>query len=297
MVQGPHLFRYHSFPFVSAETDGIYYMLQATDPVLRADPFHGPGYSTAIRIGHTLGLDPFAAAKAVSVLSGIIFVVATWFIVSSLASAPEALLTTLIVAFSPVTTTLSVTIMSDMMAASAFLAALALLLYPRAPRPWHFLLGGICAGVAYLTRYVYLFIPVVPLLYWPLISTRTAFVSTCLRGPAIFLVGFLLTISPWLVFLYKTQGSPFWSHNDLNILFKLRGSGNWHTFPSVAEHQGLLSIVLADPALFIRAWIKTLVQIPWSLLDLVPRVGILASAGFAFWFARIDEKKCLFFPC
>ena len=57
LVEG-YLFYFHHYPLVIGETDGIGYMVRSS-AFFQLDPYHGPGYSWAIRVLRLAGLDPF----------------------------------------------------------------------------------------------------------------------------------------------------------------------------------------------------------------------------------------------
>lgn len=286
------LFYLHSFPLTRGETDGIGYMVRATGPLFQVDPFHGPGYSLAIRVFQSMGMAPFASAKFVSVIFGTLLVLVTWLLLSSFSTPREALLGTVLVAFSPITLLRSVTILSDVMAASLFLLTLAVLLAPRQTRMWHFILAGAIAGLAYLTRHIYIVLLAVPVIYWLFYALRRGERIKSFMNPLAFYVAFLVIALPWFIFMAKMKGSPFWNENYLNIAFKMhRNARAWNVFPSSDQYRGLTHLVFADPVLFFRSWIRTAYDVPWLTMGLIPRVGFIASAGIFFWLAKFDRKK------
>lgn len=286
------LFRVHSFPLARGETDGIGYMARAAGPLFQADPFHGPGYSLAIRVVQSTGLAPFASAKSVSLASAVVFLLATWLILKSLGSQQEALLAVLFIAFSPMTLVRGVTILSDMMAASLFLSTLALLVVPKEVRIQHFILAGVLAGLAYLTRYIYvitLAVPLICLLFRPREEPRR---SSGIGRILLYYLGFLVITLPWFIFMSRIKGNPFWNENYLNIAFKMHEHARgWNVFPSSDQYRGLLGLILSDTVLFFRSWMRTAYDLPWLVVGLIPRVGFMASAGFFFWLAKFDRRK------
>lgn len=286
------LFHSHSFPLTRGETDGIGYMARATGPLFQVDPFHGPGYSLAIKVFQSMGMAPFASAKFVSLIFGILLVLVTWLLLSSFSTPREAILGTILVAFSPITLVRSVTILSDMMAASLFLSTLALLLAPKQTRMWHFILAGAMAGLAYLTRHIYIVLLAVPVIYWLFCSLRRGERIKSLMNPLVFYVAFLVVALPWFIFMVKMRGNPFWNENYLNIAFKMhQNAGTWNVFPSSDQYRGLTDLIFSDPVLFFRSWMRTVYDVPWLAMGLIPRVGFISSAGVFFWLARFDRKK------
>jgi hypothetical protein len=316
------LFSHHSFPLTREETDGIYYMRRAAagligdsnrnsvhqwdgiyylwmeaGAVFQAHPFHGPGYPLAIWLLYRLGLDLFSSAKAVSLVFGVIFIMASWLILSSFSPPKEALLATIIIIFNSFTLTTGVTIMSDMMAAALFLLALALLLGPKEVTKWRFILAGIFGGLAYLTRYVFIITLVVPLIFWLFRPLDRNGRLKALPQLFAFLFGFLLITLPWFVVVYQTKGSPFWNQNYLNVAFKMLQSGQtitWNVFPSSAEYSGWFDVITSHPSLFFKSWLKTIFELPWQLVNLIPRLGVIGGLGFFFWLASFNQRKAVF---
>lgn len=289
------LFSFHSLPLCRSETDGIDYMSRATGPYLQLSSFHGPGYSLAIRSVHALGWDLFGAAKAVSILSGGLFLLSTWMILSSFLKPLEVAAALVLVALNPAVLISSNAIMSDMMAASLLLFLTAALLVPEAPGRIRFFLCGIIGGLCYITRVAYapliVLIPFMALVN-P-VSKRKAIEST--TGISMFFLGFLLPASPWFSFLYRAKGSPFWNENYLNIAFKMyRQEESWNYFPSFDRFTGLLDVFLSNPTLFLTTYLQTLRELPWELLELFPKVGYLAAFGILLWFADVNRKKLIF---
>ena len=289
------LFHYHAFPLASAETDGIGYMHRATGPIFQANPFHGPGYSLAIRLVHSLGLDLFSSAKVVSIVFGLIFVLAAWLILSSFSTSQEATLATVIIVFNPITLVRSVTIMSDMMAASLFLSTLALLIAPKEVKRWHFIFAGVLAGLAYLTRYVYIILFAVPPMLWLFCAPQREKQFKTLTHLVTFSLGFLLITLPWFTYMYQTKGNPLWNEHYRNVAFKMYRDGRgWNAFPSADQYRGWSDVFLSNPSLFIKKWLETILDLPWKILDLIPQVGIIGSVGFFFWVAKLDWRKAVY---
>ncbi|MCE5242679.1 MAG: hypothetical protein ABFD98_15140 [Syntrophobacteraceae bacterium] len=288
------LFSFHSLPLCRSETDGIDYMSRATGHYLQLSSFHGPGFSLAIRFIHALGFDLFAAAKVVSILSGGLFLLSTWMILSSFLIPLEVAVALALVALNPAILISSNAIMSDMMAASLLLFLTAALLVPEDPGRIRFCLCGIIGGLCYITRVAYApLIMLIPFMALANLSKRKAMEST--TRISVFSLGFLLPASPWFAFLYQAKGSPFWNENYLNIAFKMyRQEESWNYFPSFDRFTGLLDVFLSNPTLFITSYLQTLKELPWELLELFPKAGYLAAFGILLWFADIDRKKLIF---
>jgi hypothetical protein len=287
------LFRAHSFPLAS-EQDGVGYLAQATAPALSVHAFHGPGYPAAIRAVMGLGLDPFPAAKLVSLVSGVLFVAATWRLAASILSPEEALVAATITAFAPIVLTSSVTIMSDLMGAALFVAAVATLLAAPAA-PWAGILGGALAGLAYLTRDVYLIALALPLLLWlggvPAPDRRLRRLAASL---ALFAGAFVVVALPWMAIVYAERGSPVWNQHYLNVAFKMyRAEQGQNAYPRADEFAGWWDVVRLDPLRVVRGWAWTALGFPSRTLGLVVGGAMLGAAGFLTWLARFDGRKAV----
>lgn len=294
VLVGVLLYRAHSFP-LAAEFDGIGYLARATAPVLPVHPFHGPGYSLAIRAAMGLGFDAFSAAKLVSLASGIVFVVATWFIAASVVPAGEAVLATAIAAFTPLVLTSSVMIMSDMMGAALFVASLAALLAPQAAARWTGVLAGALAGLAYLTRHVYLIALVLPLLLWGCgAPTPDRRLRRLVSSGALFAAGFAVVALPWMAVVYMERGNPLWNQHYLNLAYNAyRSDQGRNAFPGPDEFGGWWNVLRLDPAHVIRIWAGTLLGFPSRVLSLMAGGAMLGAAGFLCWLARFDGRKAV----
>lgn len=286
------LYRQHWFPLTHAETDGLDYLTFAAGPLLRAHAFHGPGYPLAIRLLHLLsGVGVFEAAKLVSLVSGLGFLIVGWRLMRACTTGKQSALAVALLALSPVTLCAAGSILSDMLGAFLGLAALALLSVPRRRSRAQFVAAGLCAAGAYLTRYVYLVTLALPLLV--LLADREpqparAKVERCVS----FLLAFLLATAPWLAFLLQEKGNPLWSENHLNAAFKLfLGGRDWTTFPSVREYGGWYDVVMADPSLFVRGWLQTMLELPGVLLGAIPWLGVPAGVvGCFVWHRSLNRR-------
>jgi hypothetical protein len=293
-----YLIHYHTFPlFTNAETDGIGYMDRARGLWFQADPFFAPGYSWAIRVMEQTGLMPFTSGKVVSSSFAIIFVFVSWLILTSFVSSKEALLATIIVAFNAPILISSVSIVGDMMAVSLALSAMACLLVPQETRRWHYAVAGMLAGLAYLTRYVYIFLFVVPLLIWLIRKSTRQKLSDSVILNGVFALGFCLISMPWFIFLYQTEGNPLWNMHYRNVAFKLffQDGRGWAAFyENTAQFQGWWDVITFDPFMFVTGWFTTFSFLPTALLNLIAPIGIIAGVGFFFWLSKLGWKKTVF---
>ncbi|MGC2062235.1 MAG: glycosyltransferase family 39 protein [Thermodesulfovibrionales bacterium] len=286
-----YLFYYHSMPLTLGESDGIEYMQGATGPLLKIDDFHGPGYPWAIRLVHWTGLGLFSAAKVVSIVFGVLFLVATWLLLSSVAGTPNAIMSTLLILANSIFLFSGTLILSDIMAASLMLMGLAVILaFSDADRKVFIFSGALC-GLAYLTRYIYIIALAAPLL-WLLLSPRG---PGRIQRAVLFFTGFSLVTAPWMVFLYSEKGSPFWNINYLNVAYamysktRLTAGGDAGVFRT--QFNGLIDVISSDPGLFVNNCLRNFLYLPWSALKMFSLAGLFGAAGWLFWFKDLNWKK------
>lgn len=281
----------HDFPTTRFETDGISYMKRASGPLFTADPYHGPGYPLAIRLvrGATR-LSPFVAAQLVSILAGILLISAAYRVFSLSDGHRTAYRAAVFTAFTPCVVKYSGMILSDALGAALMWTTIWILTRAQRPAARHLFAAGLVAGLAYLTRYVFLFLVVVPPLLLLLTRRWTRSALFALLG---FYAGFFLATIPWGAFLWHVKGNPFWNHNHLNIAFKMYRDGRgWNFFPSVDQFPTAASVVMSDPLLFIKGWFRTLLDIPLATMDLIPIAGVtLGTLGVLLWFTKFNVRK------
>jgi hypothetical protein len=290
-----YLFAVHQFPLVALESDGIGYMRRASGPLFQLDPFHGPGYSWAIRLLSLGTSAPFPAAKLVSLLSGLGLLLAAWRIFLRVSRPPVAATATALLAATPALLFRGVAVMSDMLATALFYAALLTLLRAETPRRGSYALAGALAGLAYLTRYVYLLLLALPLLAVLLLHRRAPGrrrLSACLS----FWLAFLIITSPWLIHVYRRTGNPFCNQDHLNIAFEMTSHSkglSWRHFPSPEDYPNLLAVIRSDPGLFLRTWAGTLLKLPRALGSTLRPIGLLALLGLIPWLQRAGRRGLL----
>lgn len=213
--------------------------------------FHGPGYSTAVALTMLLVKDAFLSAKLVSLGAGLAFLFASFRTIEVLFGSKTALWTLVFLATNTTVVRFSVTILSDMLAACLLMAALYFVVKDGRLLCWA--IAGALAGLAYLTRYVYLSIPVAVIVL-SLVRSRRA---SNLAKAGVFLIAFLVVSSPWLLASYRRFGNPFHNLSYLNVAFAMyERARSWTVFPSVEEFPSLASVVLSAPTLFLETWAR-----------------------------------------
>lgn len=195
--------------------------------------------------------DAFLAAKLVSLTAGLVFLLASFWTIKVLFGSRIALWTLVFLATNTTIVRFSVTILSDMLAACLFIAALYFLV--KDERLFFWAMAGALAGLAYLTRYVYLSIPIAVFVLSLMRSRQTS----NLAKAGVFITAFLVVSSPWLLTSYRRFGNPFHNLSYLNVAFAMyERARSWTVFPSTEEFPSLASVVLSNPALFLETWAR-----------------------------------------
>ncbi len=282
------LFIIHPVPTARTETDGIFYMYSSTGPLFLYSQYWGPGYPWAIRLFSLLTQSPFASAKLVSILSGILFITCTYLIALRFGGVRLALITGIFITLNSNTITWSSAIMSDIAGASLFMLSMALIIVPDEVSPWFMLFSGAIAGLAYLTRYAYVILLAMPLLYLVMRSDwRKHILHTVL-----FYIAFILIISPWTIFVWIDKGNPFYSQDHYNLLEKYIDQLN---FPDPhRQFSGILEIIFAYPRTFVKSMVQSFLKMPTDVLSSISSVGFVGAMGSFLWLKELDRRKALF---
>lgn len=291
------LFFLHDQPYRFRDVDGIGYLRMA-DSSLWEDQFHGVGYPLAIRAIKGLGFESYAAAKLVSRLSGIAFIILSWMIFRAFSTARIATIGAALVAFSPIVIERSHAIMSDMFGAAMFLATVAFLLIPSQPRCRHLLFAGACAGVAFLTRFNNIVLIASPLLliaFWGQWNFRKATL-----GVLGFAFGFVIFSSPWLLHVRNDPHVKLLGENYRNVAFAvLVKNQDYSQFQVTSNYRNFWDFVSQHPIEFRDHLVHNLlVDFPGRAATLVVGNGMLTLIGLAALTALLlrHPRRSAFLP-
>lgn len=244
----------------------------AVDGVLRADGFYNLGYPFLLWLLRPLYQgNPFLAAQLISALSGVLLLLATWWLARRWLGAAPALLATQIAALSPFVAEYGLYIGTDMLfAAFCTLALAALLQGPngsvnlddgsinlRHSSVW-LIIAGIAAGFAFLVRHPgIVLLPIGWLaLAW---QARSSHNRTAWRKPIIiFSATFLLASSPQLIINLRDTGQLLFNQQAKNIWLCVYGNCDWSRWNEVPNTISLREVVLHDPGRFANNWLTNL---------------------------------------
>jgi hypothetical protein len=180
--------------------------------------------------------------------------------------------------------------MSDITGTSLFVASLAVLYNVRENR--YIFMGGVLMGLAYLTRYVYIyiFISSVPLVYFCLKGSYKAKA----KKVSIFILGFLFSSLPWMIYLYQNKGDFLWNKNYLNIAFAaIKDGGGWNDFPYNDPYGGLIPVILEHWKSIVENGIKNLARLPSYVASQHGVAGVFAGVGFFTWARSFKRKQAV----
>lgn len=247
--------------------DPILYMEGAKDLLSYDSAFHPPLYSGAIALVALVVRDVFVAAKLVSFLSALAVLALTWALgLLCFRRDTVALLAAVLVVLSPVMTSSAYVVSSDMLGAALFLGSVYCLGRASSASKLVAALGGALAGLAYLTRYVYVSIVPAALLYWILAvpGERRGKYLRMLYWTA----SFVLIIAPWSITCIARHGDLH-NMNHVNIAFAMFGGGDhgWSNFGSYeGEYPTLLSLVVAHPLSVLKHFARNAVHFPIEIV-------------------------------
>jgi hypothetical protein len=281
---------WHSFPIIRKETDGIGYMYRSLAFPPKIDAFHGPGYSLFVSLADTFLGNTFLSAKVCTFIFSAVLLISCAYLYRSVSSNKTSVLALLVTILSPIFLLNSNLIMSDITGASLFIASLAVICNSKNSK--YLFIGGLLMGLAYLTRYVYIyiFISSVPLIYFYAKGNK----KLKSKKLAVFVLGFLVSSLPWMVYLYQSKGDFLWNKNYLNIAFAaIRDGGGWNQFPYNDPYGGLISVLLEHWMSIAKNGLKNLARLPTYVATQHEVAGVFAGVGFFTWARSLKRKQAV----
>ena len=256
-------------------------------------PYHNanPGYPASMSVlGALPGMDVVRAGFAISALSNALLALAVFALVRHYARWQAAALVAVAVATSPAMWRDSLNLVPDALCTALSVAAIALAVRRRG---WAgAALAGIVLGLAWEMRSS-ASLALLPLAWW-LFRTRPR--KEAAQSILLFLAGFLVAISPWLIHTQRVWGSPFRSDAGIYLLQSYLArplGGNVDFFwRSLDTPPGLGEILRREPVQFVAAYVKGLPYFAYILLAEIAGWNKLLAAcyvfltGFAGWTFR-----------
>ncbi len=222
----------------------------ATDGVLRADGFYHLGYPLLLWLTRPLASDnPFLAARALAVLSGMLLLAAGWLLARNLLGRVGALISLAWLASSPVIVAAAHSLGTDLPFAACCGATLALLTQRGRLRRWQVVLAGACAGAALLVRHPGI---VLLLIGWLALWWR----MPQARWPALgwFTIAGCLVFLPQLAVNLRDTGQPLHAWQAKNIWLAAYADGDWQRWNEVPDDIGLGELIIRDPLRIAGNW-------------------------------------------
>lgn len=244
-----------------------------------------PGYSALLALASSFTGDHFTSGKWLSLLMALLSGLTAFHLLRRLFGYRPALLALPIILLSGEFTKYSIQATTDVPFLFVCVAVMLILtqddlgVWPRT------ILTGVLSGAAYLIRYNGVFL-VVPCFVW--IMARAGperSLSNRLKMAAVYLLSFLLIVSPWLWLNYLHRGSPFFNTNARDIAFAIYGySQGFHSIRDILTH---------DPATFVRRYSHNVATTFWNTIGAslaVLPVGPLAIAGIILSLAKRRQR-------
>ena len=198
---------------------------------------------------------PFEAAKSLSLISGTVIVLISYFITKNIFGAKVAIITQIIVAVNPKLHLLSISALNELMSIALIISSFYFLTKNELKNS-DFVLMGILLGLSFMLRYQAILL-ILGIVIFLLIRNRKIRYNALKSG--ILILVFLTTASPILVFNYMTYENPM--ENDTSFyllaLFQFQNP-EWRESISEMREEGLISLILEDPYLFAQNYFYNL---------------------------------------
>jgi len=189
---------------------------------------------------------PFEAAKSLSLISGTVIVLISYFITKNIFGVKVAVITQIIVAVNPKLHFLSISALNELMSIALIISSFYFLTKNELKNS-DFVLMGILLGLSFMLRYQAILI-ILGIVIFLLIRNRKIRYNALKSG--ILILVFLTTASPILIFNYMTYENPI--ENDTSFyllaLFQFQNP-EWRESISEMREEGLISLILEDPYL------------------------------------------------
>jgi hypothetical protein len=276
--------QWHSVPFASIETDGFEQLAQAqtvfTSEFVR-NVIHPEGYAVAIWMVARIIPDWFVAAKLVSGIAGLVFLVTIFKLSESVFDSGTAFVTALLVVVNFFFVAYANLVQSDMLGVALAQLGIYLLITSSSNRLGRAVAGGLLFGIAGYVRIVYLALGGLVIVVALLDSWAKR--SFELRRAGAVLIGLGIGIAPLLILNYVWFGRFWVDENFRNAAAYIYGSAYWDKFTS------LLETVLYNPRIFFFTYFRRMLFDQPLLMGHV--VGYALFLGFAGWFIALTQGR------
>jgi hypothetical protein len=237
--------------------------------------------------------DFFNAAKIISAFATALFGGAIYMLFKSIFDSRIALSTTILSMIS----LLPYSFLASTDLLGALLIIIPLLFFFLAPQVSGktCILSGITSGIAYCVRYNTVFVIIGILFSLICINMGNVTFRERLRMAALFIVALTVTISPWLIINWKTNGSPFASTAFLQIASHFyHPSGDLFTMHRGFSFDSLFDVIWHAPIMVLKTYITdTFYLNPERLIrrGLKYPAYLFAGAGFLLLLTDLSKRK------
>ena len=236
------------------EQDGMWYMYQGKDF------FNGNSQNSQL-IGAPIGApiiysvlenyfgNPFEIQKSISLISGTVIVIISYFIVKNIFGPKIALVSQILIAINPKLQFLSISALNELMPIALIISSFYFLTKNELKNS-HFVFIGILLGLSFMIRYQSIFI-VLGIFIFLLIRNRK--ISKNMIQAGILILIFVLVSSPMLIFNYATYGEMI--ENDTSFYFLAlfqSQTPEWRETVQEMKEEGIISLVLLDHTIFVE---------------------------------------------
>lgn len=277
-------FTFHKIGDYGVETDFYQSYVPAVQEFLKGniliDAFHGPLYQIVLGIfGFVIG-EFLKAGMLINILSASAVIFLTMTLVRKLFSNEYSFFVGILLAVNPIFIQYTYSAGTDMFFNALICLAVYLLFIKNDFRYSNLIFTSFVTGLAYLTRYngiflIILFFLIIIVNYWGID------LKTKIKASLTFFVTFIITISPWGIFLLIKKGSFFYNDNYRNIAFELYGKGkiSWDSFWYSGDNQfsSITDVIFNDPVNFITHMLYNVYE--HFILDLQILIGWELGVG------------------
>lgn len=160
-------------------------------------------------------------------------------------------------------------------------------------------LAGILAGLACLTRYNGVFLPVTIVTGIVIFNCFELPFLKRLQVTAAHILGFLVTTSPWLWLNYVNHGSPLYNTNYLNMATEFYGYNVFDGFEKAAlDFKSFGDVLLHDPKGFIAHYLVNIARTIRASLSggfLLPPLGLIAVVAIPVVLLKLRRREIWLF--
>jgi len=298
-------FRYHTIGGMGVETDFYVELVPQAKKLLAGEfsPIYygakGPVYSIMLAGVFLIVRDFFTAGLLINLLSGAIFLVAVYHLISTVFNRLAGIIVTIAIMANALFLSYTYQAASDLPFMA--LCAISMLFLMKGKGKTGLIFSAIFAAAAFLTRYNGAFVAAGSMLF---LAIDTGDRKERLKRVALWLLVFVVAGLPWYVPNAVVMGSPVHNNNYMNVMLEYYGNvsdtGSYENWTDALPEQfeSIGDIVLHDPVYFFIHSAQNIYRHFYSdmreLLDW--RLGFFVVAGIALlFFAGLDRRKVAFF--